>query len=96
MVDGDSFSPKASYVASRQASLLLRSPGFQKHEAVHVFEIPFESLVFRISKKHPTAMAVGCFLLIVPRQGFEPRFLGPKPSVLPLDDLGIGSRASIA
>lgn len=26
---------------------------------------------------------------LVPRQGFEPHFLGPKPSVLPLDDRGI-------
>ncbi len=26
---------------------------------------------------------------MVPRQGFEPRFLGPEPSVLPLDDLGM-------
>lgn len=37
----------------------------------------------------------GVFNLLVPRQGFEPRFLGPKPSVLPLDDLGMDSRASI-
>jgi hypothetical protein len=28
-------------------------------------------------------------LFTAPRQGFEPRFLGPEPSVLPLDDLGI-------
>lgn len=27
--------------------------------------------------------------LQIPRQGLEPQFLGPKPSVLPLDDLGI-------
>lgn len=27
--------------------------------------------------------------LVVPGQGVEPRFLGPKPSVLPLDDPGI-------
>lgn len=26
---------------------------------------------------------------MVPGQGFEPRFLGPKPSVLPLDDPGL-------
>lgn len=26
---------------------------------------------------------------MAPGQGFEPRFLGPKPSVLPLDDPGI-------
>ena len=25
---------------------------------------------------------------MAPGQGFEPRFLGPKPSVLPLDDPG--------
>jgi hypothetical protein len=34
-------------------------------------------------KKYP---ASGYFLIIAARQGFEPQFLGPKPSVLPLDD----------
>jgi len=27
-----------------QAKFLLRNPGFQKHKAVYVFEIPFKSL----------------------------------------------------
>ena len=26
---------------------------------------------------------------LVPRLGFEPRFPGPEPGVLPLDDLGL-------
>jgi hypothetical protein len=28
-------------------------------------------------------------VFLVPGQGFEPQFLGPEPSVLPLDDPGL-------
>lgn len=31
------------------------------------------------------------FKKLVPRLGFEPRFPGPEPGVLPLDDLGLSS-----
>ena len=37
---------------------------------------------------HPM-LRIGSLRTLVPGQGLEPRFLGPKPSVLPLDDPGI-------
>ena len=30
-----------------------------------------------------------CYTPLAPRQGFEPQFLGPEPSVLPLDERGV-------
>ena len=44
--------------------------------------------VGNISKSKNPNRSWGFYL--VPGQGFEPRYPGPKPGVLPLDDPGIG------
>ena len=51
---------------------------------------PFSSLSGLI-KYNKTPLTKWCFIVLAARQGLEPRYLGPKPSVLPLDDRASGS-----
>lgn len=48
--------------------------------SLHLSANPFESLQTKNRERTRG--------FLVPKQGFEPRFSGPEPDVLPLDDLG--------